>query len=177
MGSNEIKAIIDKYKLILKDGKLGTYAKVNKTEFMKEVPPHKAEIIAYFESQEKARQDKIDREQDIFNAIPGVKEIAEARTQRANWTYEFNRMMEIGSSKMPAVKAPSAQELSDLENMYPNAVFALEAQYRANNTENDRLNSIWSATYQAILDGQDISTVKADHDARMSKYTNSVMFN
>lgn len=177
MENNEIKSLIEKYKLIIKDGKLGTYARVNKADFMRDVPPHKMEIISYIEAEKKREQEKRDREKTNFDAIPGVQEITEARSQRAAWQFAFNRMMETGSSTMPAIKCKSPDEMAALEAKYPMAVFALEAKYRASATENDRLYTIWNATYQAIKDGKAIADVKADHDRRMSEYTQSVIFN
>ncbi len=177
MKNNEIKALIEKYKLIIKDGKVGTYARVNKDEFLRDVPPHKDEIIAYFEAEQQARRDKRAREEAAFNEIPGVLEIAEARRQEAAWRAAFNRMMEAGSSKMPAIEHKTPAEMAALEAKYPMAVFALEAQYRAAATENDRLYTIWNTTYQAIKDGKDISEIKADHDRRMSEYTGRAIYN
>lgn len=176
MVKTEIKALIDKYQLVMHNGKLGTFAQVNKADFMRDVPSHKEEIIAYIEAEEKAKQEKRDRDQANFDAIPGVREIAEARSQYAAWKAAFNRMMETGSSKMPAIKAMSPAEIAALEAKYPMAVFALEARYRASATENDQLYTIWSATYQAIRNGKAIADIKADHDRRMSAYTKSVMF-
>ncbi len=178
MKNNEIKSLIDKYQLVMRnDGKIGTYAKVNKADFMRDVPPHKAEIIAYFKAEQQAIEDKCAREAANFNAIPGVLEIAEARRQGAEWRAAFNRMMETGSSVMPAIKHKSPAEMAELEAKYPMAVFALEAQYRAAATENDSLYTVWNATYQAIKDGKEITEVKADHDRRMSAYTQSIIFN
>lgn len=179
MGNNEIKALIEKYKLTIKDGKLGTYARVNKADFMREVPPLKEEIKAYIlaeqHAKERAAHEKYEREYATFYAIPGVKEISEARRQAAKWWAAFNEMMETGSSEMPPLKSVTPDEMRALEEKYPMAVFALEAKRRAATTENLRLGSIWATTYQAILDGQDVATVKADHEARMQEYKSSVI--
>ncbi len=179
MVKTEIEALIKKYQLVIHNGKLGTFAtkSINKADFMRDVPPHKDEIIAYFEAEKKAKQEKRDREQANFDAIPGVREISEARSQQASWQAAFNRMMETGSSKMPAIKALSPAEMDALETKYPMAVFALEAKYRATETENDQLYTIWNVTYQAIKDGKDIAHVKADHDRRMSEYTGRAIYN
>lgn len=175
---DEIKALIDKYHLFRQGDKVGTYQTkgINKAEFMREVGERKAEILAYFDAQEKAAKEKREREEATFESIPGVKELREARHQYGEWMVAFNRMMETGSSKMPAIEHKTPEEIAALEAQYPMAVFALEAQRRANTTSNYRLATIWTDTYQAILDGKDISAVKADHDARMGEYTKSVMF-
>ncbi len=176
MNNDEIKALIEKYRLIIQDGKLGTYAKVNKADFMRDIPPHKAEIIEYIETEKKAAQEKREREEAIFNAIPGVMELREARRQQAAWKAAFNEMMDTGSSNMPYIEHKSPSEMEALETKYPMAVFALEAKSCADNAQNIRLSAIWNDTYQAIKDGQDIAAVKADHEARMNEYRQSVMF-
>lgn len=170
---NEIKALIEKYHLIRKDGRIGTYHTdgINREEFAREVGAHKAQIIAYFDAQEMAAADLEAKREITFNAIPGVSELRKARAQRAEWKREFNRMMETGSSKMRPIDAPTPEEMSALEMRYPDAVFALEAEYRAHNTVKDQLYTIWNTTYDALRDGQDPETAKADHDARMAKYT------
>lgn len=142
---------------------------------MREVGENKAAILAYFDAEEKAAREKSEREYATFQAIPGVKEIQESRRQYADWKVEFDRMMETGSSQMPYVEHKSPDEMAALEEQYPLAVFALEAQHRACYTANLRLGSIWAKTYQDILDGQDVAAVKADHDARMDEYDRTVI--
>lgn len=174
MENEKIKAIIDKWHLERRGEMIGTSQTkgIDKEAFMREVAPHKDEIKAYFMAQEKAASDLLAKKIATFEAIPGVAELRKARTQRAAWKREFNRMMETGSSKMPYVEAPTADDLAALEARYPMAVFALEAKYRAANTANLELSSIWTETYDALCDGKDTEMVKADHDARMSAYTN-----
>lgn len=171
MKTNEIKALIDKYHLIERDGKIGSYVRVADKEAMRaEVLPHKAEIVAYLQQEKKVEQEKYERRQNTFAAIPGVAEIEEARSQRANWNLALSRMMETGSSKMPYIACPTPEEIEALENRYPMAVFALEAQKRAAHTENDVLSKIWNDTYDAIRDGQDIKSVKEQHDQKMAEF-------
>lgn len=173
METNKIKEIIDKYQLVRKGDKVGTYKTkgINKAEFAREVGENKSDILAYFDAQEKEEADRLAARYATFEAIPGVAELRKARTQRAEWQRAFNRMMETGSGKMEYVEAPSPDELAELEHRNPIAVFALEAQWRANNTSNIELYGIWSDTYDALCDGLDPLGVKADHDKRMSKYT------
>lgn len=170
---NEIKALIDKYSLVRRGDQIGTYNTkgIDRAAFMREVGPRKAEIMAYFKAQEQAAANLRAKWAANFESIPGVVELRTARAQRAEWQQAFNRMMTTGSSKMPAIEAPTPDELAAMEANYPMAVFALEAQSRVNSTQNDQLRSIWSATYDALCDGQDPETVKADHDARMAQFT------
>lgn len=179
MESDKIKAIIDKWHLELRGEMIGTSRTkgIDKAAFMREVAPHKDEIKAYFKAQEKAASDLLANKIATFEAIPGVAELTKARSQRANWKREFNRMMETGSSKMAYVEAPTADDLAALEARYPMAVFALEAKYRAANTANLDLSSIWTETYDALCDGKAPEMVKADHDARMSKHSASNLWN
>lgn len=172
MTDTEIKAIIDKYSLVRKGDKIGTYKTkgIDKAAFIREVGAHKAEIIDYFEAQEKAAAELRENRRETFDAIPGVAKLRKARRQREEWEIEFNRMMETGSSKMRYVEAPTLDELEKMESSYPMAVFALEAEYRAHASEDCELSAIWTATYEALCDGDDPIAVKADHDARNAKY-------
>lgn len=173
MENTEIKALIDKYKLVRRGDKIGTYQTkgIDKDAFLREVGEHKAEINAYFDAQELAEKELREKRAETFDRIHGVKEVRTARAQCAKWRREFNRMMETGSSKMPYVEAPTPDELAALEAQYPIAVFALEAQYRARTTENYELSAIWTETYNALCDGADPESVKAEHDAKMSAFT------
>lgn len=173
METDKIKAIIDKWHLELRGEMIGTSRTkgIDKAAFMREVAPHKDEIKAYFKAQEKAASDLLAKKIATFEAIPGVAELRKARTQRAAWKREFNRMMETGSSKMAYIEAPTSDELAALETRYPMAVFALEAEYRNANTANLDLSSIWAETYDALCDGKAPEMVKADHKARMDAYT------
>lgn len=173
MEKNEIKAIIDKYRLERRGETVGTRQTkgLNKAEFMREVGANKAEILAYFKAQEKAAEDLLAKREKTFANIPGVAELSKARSQRAAWQREFNQMMETGSSIMPHVEAPTPDELAALEARYPMAAFALEAKYRASSVENLELSAIWAETYEALCDGQAPEAVKADHDDRMAVYS------
>lgn len=175
MENREIKALIDKWHLELRGEVIGTsHTKgIDKAAFMREVAPHKDEIKAYFKAKEKAESDLRAKRFETFQSIPGVAELSKARSQRAVWQREFNRMMETGSSKMDDIEAPTPDELADLESRYPMAVFALEAQYRNAHTTNLDLYAIWHDTYNALCDGQDPEAVKAAHDKRMSEYTDA----
>lgn len=170
--NNEIKALIEKYSLVQNGEKIGTYKTkgIDKAAFMREVAPRKAEIIAYFEAEKKAAAELRAKRKETFESIPGVAELRKARYQAAEWKREFNRMMETGSSKMRAVKAPTPDEVADLESRYPMAVFALEAEYRAHATVNDQLYTIWNTTYSSLCDGKDPEMVKADHDTRIARH-------
>lgn len=173
MENNEIKALIEKYHLVRQGDKVGTYQTkgIDKAAFTRDVGTHKAEIIAYFDAEEKAAADLRIKRKNTFEAIPGVLELRKARSQRAEWKREFNHMMETGSSKMRNVESPTPEEITSMESNYPMAVFALEAEYRAHTTQNYQLSTIWNATYDALCDGNNPETVKADHDNRMKQYT------
>lgn len=54
MTIKEIKSIIAKYELFRSGDKLGTYKKIDRAEFVREVGGNKADILAYMEAQEKA---------------------------------------------------------------------------------------------------------------------------
>lgn len=170
---NEIKALIEKYQLVKMGDKVGTYNTkgVDKAAFVREVAPRKAEILAYFEAEAKEKEMVRRKKEETFNAIPGVLQIKKARSQRAEWIREFNRAMESEADAMRPVDAPNPQQLKELEDQFPMAVFALESEYRNYNTENFELHDIWSKTYNAICNGQDIAQVKAEHEKRIAEFT------
>lgn len=172
MTNEEVKALIDKYHLVRRGDKVGTYHTkgIDRDIFSQEVGAHKAEILAYFEAEEKAAAELREKRRTTFDAIPGVVKLRQARSQRAEWQREFNLMMETGSSKMRPVEAPTLDELEKLESRYPMAVFALEAEYRACATENYQLSAIWNKTYDALCDGVAPDEVKSVHDAEMARY-------
>lgn len=176
MNASEIKALIDKYQIVKVNGKIGTYAKVDKAAFMRDVPPFKTEILQYFEDQERAEAERRERRKNTFESIPGVKEIRDVRRRSYEWHKELNRMCDSGDSRFNSrVVLPSEEEVAHLKEQYPMAIFALEAENRVCSTTNYRLAKIWRDTYDAICDGADIATVKAEHDAKMDEYTKSIM--
>lgn len=178
MQTEAIKNLISKYNLTVVDGKVRTYARnVNKDDFIREVAPLKQEIIQYIETEKKAASDRLSQRTATFNSIPGVAEVQKARSQRAEWLREFNKMMETGSSFMPCIEAPTAQQLKEIEDRNPMAVFALEAEYRAAHTPTFELSEIWHETYEAICSGEDIAAVRAAHDKKMSDFTAKNMWN
>ncbi len=173
MTNEEIKALIDKYHLVRRgENKVGTYHTkgIDRDIFIQEVGAHKAEILAYFEAEEKAAVELREKRRKTFESIPGVAELRQARSQRAEWQREFNRMMETGDGVMRHVDAPTLEELTALESRYPMAVFALEAEYRARATENYQLSAIWNKTYDALCDGAAPDEVKSVHDAEMDRF-------
>lgn len=174
MDTTGIKALIEKYGLFQMGDKVGARKLntkgISREQFVKECGPHKAEIIAYFESEKKAKEELWAKQKATFNAIPGVPEVRQARKQREEWLRELNRMIEEGNGRMPQFKAPTQEELAQLEARYPIACFALQAEDRAYTTVNAELSAIWKDTYNALCDGQDPETVKAAHNKRMAEY-------
>ena len=171
MTDSEIKALIEKYNLVQRGDKIGTYKKgVDRAILISEVAPHKAEIIAYFEAEYEKERTAAENRKATLEMIPGGAKLRKARIQWAKWKYEFDKMMETGSSIMPCVEAPTASEIAAMEEQNPMAVFVLEAEHRAHYTENYQLAAIWTATYNALCDGKDPESVKAEHDTRMAQF-------
>ncbi len=178
MDTTAIKVLIDKYQLVQVGDKLRTYSRgVDARTFAAEVSPHKTEIIQYLEAERQAAKVKANAERTTFDAIPGVVEIREARYKVAKWNAALSRMMETGSGRMDAsIDQVTPQQLAALEAQYPLAVFALDAERWAHNSDNLQMLTIWKDTYEALCAGKDPAEVKADHDARMSKFTGNVLF-
>lgn len=186
---SEIKALVEKYNLVLCGDKVRTYQTkgIDPEKFRAEVGPRKEEIIQYLKAMEQEKhkslkameQEKhksLERHLRTLDAIPGVQELRRAREQRAAWQRAFDEMMETGSSKMEYVEAPSAEEIKTMERIYPMAVFALEAEYRSSDTQNYQLFTIWQETYTALCNGQNPQTVKSAHDQKMSAYASQHMW-
>ena len=174
MTRDELKAAVDKYglKLMHDDQIVATKTQgVNPAEFRAEIGPHKQEFIEFLVFEERARREEFERREATFEAIPGVAELRVAYEQRGEWHRAFDRMMETGSSIMPAIAAPTPEELKALEEQYPDAVWALEVERREQTTTNYELGAIWKETYDALCDGQDIATVRAQHEEKMKVYT------
>lgn len=178
MGENisktEIKALIDKYGLIKIDDKIRACKsnRHNKEQIRDEVAPYKAEILKYLEEKDKARSEEWERKEQIFNSIPGVAEISEARLQFEEWKRRFDYMVEHGTGRMENVEHLTPAQMDALEAKYPMAVFALEARWRAYNTSNYELHAIWQKTYEAICNGEDIEIVKAKHEEKEREFVN-----
>lgn len=172
MENSEIKALIEKYNLVRINGKIGTYQTrgIDRAAFQREVGPHKAEIYAYFDAQEKAAAELKAKRKATFEAIPGVKEIREARLQYGEARRKFNQVVESGSSIFPRWNAPTGEEMSEMERRWPMAVFALGIEERACNTSNYELLAIYENLYEALCDGQDPDAVKAEHDKQMHDF-------
>ena len=175
MNREEIQALIEKYKLFVKDGNVGTWrtGDVDRETFVAEVGPHKAEIIEFFDEQKRAILERRERQHANLYAIPGVPELREARRKDSARHDALTRMVDSGSGIMPDVDAPSAEELAALEEKYPLAVFALEAEYRANTVRNYELSAIWRNAYNALLDGQDAAEVKKLTETALMGFTAS----
>lgn len=171
MDNNKIKEIIDKYHLVRMGDKVGTHQTkgIDKAEFVAEVGPLKADILAYFDAQDRAEKERREKREKTFEAIMGVAELRKARAQRAEWKRAFNRMMETGDGTMPTIESLTDQQMDELEQEYPMAVFALEAEWRKDNSTNTELLKIWKATYDALCDGEKPETVKEIHDKKMKE--------
>lgn len=170
----EIKSLIDKYGLTRVGDKImaRNINGYSKEQFRDEVAPHKAEILKYLEEEHKAWREELERKEQIFNSIPGVAEISEARLQFEEWKRRFDYMVEHGTGRMENVKHLTPAQMDALEAKYPMAVFALEARWRAYNTSNYELHAIWEETYEAICNGEDLETVKAKHDEKEQEFVN-----
>lgn len=172
MENNEIKAIIDKYNLVRIGDKVAAQRTkgVDRDTFIREVGPHKAEILAYFAAQEKVAADLLAKRKATFEAIPGVKELRAARQQYSAAHRNLSRIVESGDSVFPAWNAPTSAEVENMEKRYPMAVFALEVESKATYSLNYELAAIYKETYNALCDGQAPDAVKAAHDLRMHEF-------
>lgn len=176
MTSEKMQNLIDTYALFVTiKGQLATKKKVDTKRLRAEVGPHKEEIIAYIRAQKKAEYDaamsKANQRTATFEAIPGVAEIREARRRLSEQDAALTRMVESGSSTMQGIDAPTLDEMAALEARYPDAVYALKVQKEAQTTRNDELYDIWNDAYDALRDGQDPQTVKAETDERLASFT------
>lgn len=178
MTNQEIEAIIAKYSLVKVGDKLrgAVKSKNDEKSFFAEVTPHKEEIKKYLDDKAAAFSAQLEKRLNTFNSIPGVRELREAREQRAELRRQMNEMWETGSSILPNVNAPTPEEMSKLEEQYPEAIFALEAEWRALNTQNIELYTIWNDTYDALCNGESFETVKANHDKAMNEFDEKHMF-
>lgn len=92
-------------------------------------------------------QDLRSREQTVFPAIPGMRELMQAKTS----------------------------EFSDLGAKYPDAAFALRTANELFHHDRE-LSLITQRAYFAILDGEPISSVRCRYDREMERYVSAHMW-
>lgn len=162
----KIEELVKKFEIFEKDGKIGTYKAPDNPEerasLLDEMRRNKAEILDYIRSEKEKLRAEFERKEQIFNSIPGVVEIQNARNEYYQWHYEFNKAME--SEDGAGVFRACPPNPGEIEEQYPDAVFALEMK-RQKNSANYEIASYTGKAYEMLRDGQPIDVVKAYYEA------------
>ena len=115
----------------------------------------------------RAEADRIRAEREARrDAIPGIKEIEEARSAWDKYHYIYDKVIAAGEGRMPTKPAVSTTELCE---KYPKAAAMLQAEAysRASNVAK---SSAGRKARERIIDGEDYKTVIADMEEEWSKY-------
>ena len=155
--------MIDKYEIKdNRDGRIRAYH-VKTDEEKKQIGEHKAEILAYLKREEEKKKEEYLRKTSFFESIPGVKEIRKAREEWRDYQFEFQRAFERGTGRYPDSPSIDAAGIKKLEEQYPEAVFALDMEYKKSSA-NYELAGIAEKAYNALCNGEAWEAVKKQYD-------------
>lgn len=163
MTEADIIKMIDKYEIKdNRDGRIRAYH-VKTDEQKKQIGEHKAEILAYLKREEEKKKEEYLRKTSFFESIPGVKEIRKAREEWGDYQFEFQRAFERGTGRYPDSPSIDAAGIKKLEEQYPEAVFALDMEYKKGSA-NYELAGIAEKAYNALCNGEAWEAVKKQYD-------------
>jgi hypothetical protein len=163
MTEADIIKMIDKYEIKdNRDGRIRAYH-VKTDEEKKQIGEHKAEILAYLKREEEKKKEEYLRKTSFFESIPGVKEIRKAREEWGDYQFEFQRAFERGTGRYPDSPSIDAAGIKKLEEQYPEAVFALDMEYKKGSA-NYELAGIAEKAYNALCNGEAWEAVKKQYD-------------
>lgn len=169
MTEADIIKMIDKYEIKdNRDGRIRAYH-VKTDEEKKQIGEHKAEILAYLKREEEKKKEEYLRKTSFFESIPGVKEIRKAREEWGDYQFEFQRAFERGTGRYPDSPSIDAAGIKKLEEQYPEAVFALDMEYKKGSA-NYELAGIAEKAYNALCNGEAWEAVKKQYDKDNDEY-------
>lgn len=169
MEKAEIQKTIEYYDLYdPKDGRLLIRKNFTKTqEELEKIKAAKPEILAYFAAERETFSAELRRKEETFRAIPGVKEVSEARAEWAEFWRKFNSAMDSESSILPV---RPASNLKAIEAANPLAVWALKVASESTGC-NFKIAEIAGRAYDALCAGENPEEVKATYDSEIAEYT------
>ena len=177
MTEENIRKMVEKYEIKdNRDGRIRAYH-VKTDEEKKQIGEHKAEILAYLKGEltftelvraylkreEEKKKEEYLRKTSFFESIPGVKEIRKAREEWRDYQFEFQRAFERGTGRYPDSPSIDAAGIKKLEEQYPEAVFALDMEYKKGSA-NYELAGIAEKAYNALCNGEAWEAVKKQYD-------------
>lgn len=163
MTEENIRKMVEKYEIKdNRDGRIRAYH-VKTDEEKKQIGEHKAEILAYLKREEEKKKEEYLRKTSFFESIPGVKEIQKAREEWRDYQFEFQRAFERGTGRYPDSPSIDAAGIKKLEEQYPEAVFALDMEYKKGSA-NYELAGIAEKAYNALCNGEAWEAVKKQYD-------------
>lgn len=161
MTKTEIRNIIDKYGLFRHGDKVATRKKgVDPKAFVAEVGPAKAEILIYWEEEEKAQRGLRELKERNFESIEGVREIREARRAYYRMESQNYKAWERGDGIYIDCRKEE-ETLKAVEAKYPLAVWALDIQHR--------VEEHGSMTDQAFINNRAYESLRAGDDPKQVK--------
>ena len=163
MTEENIRKMVEKYEIKdNRDGRIRAYH-VKTDEEKKQIGEHKAEILAYLKREEEKKKEEYLRKTSFFESIPGVKEMRKAREEWRDYQFEFQRAFERGTGRYPDSPSIDAAGIKKLEGQYPEAVFALDMEYKKGSA-NYELAGIAEKAYNALCNGETWEAVKKQYD-------------
>lgn len=163
MTEENIRKMVEKYEIKdNRDGRIRAYH-VKTDEEKKQIGEHKAEILAYLKREEEKKKEEYLRKNSFFESIPGVKEIRKAREEWRDYQFEFQRAFERGTGRYPDSPSIDAAGIKKLEEQYPEAMFALDMEYKKGSA-NYELAGIAEKAYNALCNGEAWEAVKKQYD-------------
>lgn len=167
MTNQEIKAMIERYGMTRAGDKIQMLRNLDEAKMnLEAIKAAKPEILAYWDAEAERLAAERHRKNEIFYAIPGVRELSDARKEWAEWNRAFNEAMDRGDGFIPS------KPKSDIEALEKNdlAVWALQTKREALNSANYEIRAIGERAYEALRNGEDPETVKAAYDAEKAAF-------
>lgn len=135
--------------------------------------PELTEIKALLKEQYEEAQEAANQRANNRAAIPGVKELTDARKALANYRDAYNRAWERGDGRLPM--RPSI-DLNALGAQFPRAAALLKAEEWAA-ADNDVKASAGRAAADAIINGEDYAEAITAMEKQWSDHCNEHMWN
>ena len=173
------EALVEKYKIFRELERVGTElcetGKIlipNEThpteEAMTEIRESKSAIMDFLAGREFKRQQERLRRERNFEAVPGVKELRQARREWSKYHRDFERCFYNDEDFSDLGPKPQSDEAS-LEKQFPSACFALEVDGKRF-AANYEISAIAEKAYNALCEGGNWKDVKKVYDADMSEF-------
>lgn len=178
--TEQIKELVRKWDLELyKKGFVSHRGSKMSNDVRDMIMEHKVDILAYLKEEQakkdaaaKAAKEMAAKRKAAFLAIPGVTEILETSRKIREDREAFDAAWRRGDGRYPTSSGVTLDDLKELKEKYPDAVFAIEMSHYSHRA-NAELFAIEKRAYEALCDGTPFNEVKAAYDREHTDFVQS----